>query len=62
MIVNYFIPCYVNEAQSDIRGVKCGWYPMDERGKLGPGPFSSPSECLGTGLASNRAPMSKWLH
>jgi len=32
--VNYFIPYYVNDAQSDIRGIKGGWYTMDERGKL----------------------------
>lgn len=24
--VNYFVPYYVNDVQSDIRGVKCGWY------------------------------------
>ena len=60
--MNYFIPYYVNEAQSDIRGIKCGWYAMDERGKLGSGPFSSPSECLGTGSYSKNVPKPRWLH
>jgi hypothetical protein len=60
--VNYFIPYYVNDAQSGIRGIKCGWYPMDERGKLGFGPFSSASECLETGSRATNAPTPKWLH
>ena len=60
--VNYFIPYYVNDMQSDIRGIKCGWYTMDECGKLGFGPFSSASECLGTGSQEKYAPTSKWLH
>jgi hypothetical protein len=60
--VNYFIPYYVNGAQSAIRGIMCGWYTMDERGKLGSGPFSSPSECLTTGSRPSAAPTPKWLH
>jgi hypothetical protein len=62
MAVNYFIPYYVNDAQSDIRGIKCGWYTMDERGRLGFGPFSSPCECLGTVSQAKDAPTPKWLH
>jgi hypothetical protein len=60
--VNYFIPYYVNDVQSDIRGIKCGWYAMDERGKLGAGPFLSAGECLEIGAQAKGAPTSKWLH
>ena len=60
--VNYFIPYYVNKEQSDVRGIKCGWYTMDERGKLGSGPFSNPCECLESGADSKKAPMPMWLH
>jgi hypothetical protein len=41
------IPYRINEDQSDMRGVKEGWYAMDEEGKLTLGPFSSRAECLG---------------
>lgn len=47
--MTYFIPYYVNDMQADFRGIKSGWYTMDERGKLGSGPFSSAGECLGAG-------------
>ena len=40
------VPHYVNENKSDIRGVKPGWYAMDDFGKLCSGPFSSREECL----------------
>jgi hypothetical protein len=52
--VNYFIPYYVNDAQSDIRGIECGWYTMDECGRLGSGPFSTTSECLESALKPRR--------
>jgi hypothetical protein len=60
--VNYFIPYYVNEEQSDARGIKCGWYAMDERGNLGFGPYSCPSQCLRSGSQRDDAPVRKWLH
>ena len=60
--MDYFIPYYVNDVQSDIRGIKCGWYTMDQRGKLGSGPFSGASECLGAGAEAKDAPPMKWLH
>jgi hypothetical protein len=62
IVVHYFIPYYINERQSDVRGIKCGWYTMDERGKLGSGPFLSPCECLGRKSAPENAPMPMWLH
>src|ERR1700683_4530040 len=60
--LNYFVPYYINEQQSDVRGIKCGWYTLDECGKLGSGPFSRPDECLGTAPAPNNGPMSMWSH
>ena len=40
------IPHRINEAQSDMRGVKEGWYVMDDEGKLTFGPFSTRDDCL----------------
>ncbi len=42
------IPRYINEVISDVRGIKPGWYAMDDVGNLSTGPFSSKVECLGT--------------
>jgi hypothetical protein len=39
-------PHYINERQSDLRGIKEGWYAMDEHGKLLFGPFSNRENCL----------------
>jgi hypothetical protein len=60
--MNYFVPYYVNEQQSDVRGIKGGWYTIDERGKLGSGPFSTASECLRCGFEPKTAPIQTWLH
>ena len=40
------IPHYINEDRSEMRGIKPGWYAMDDHGKLSSGPFSSHEECL----------------
>lgn len=40
------IPHYINECQSDLRGVKEGWYAIDEHGNLLFGPFSNQETCL----------------
>jgi hypothetical protein len=40
------VPHYIGEAKSDIRGIKSGWYAMDEDGNLSSGPFSNHEECL----------------
>ena len=37
---------YVNERQSDLRGVKDGWYAMDAAGALAFGPFFNRETCL----------------
>jgi hypothetical protein len=40
------IPHYINEDKSDMRGIKPGWYAMEDNGKISSGPFSSRHECL----------------
>jgi hypothetical protein len=60
--VDYFVPYYINEQQSEIRGIKRGWYTMDERGELCSGPFLSPSECLRRVSQPGNASMPVWLH
>jgi hypothetical protein len=37
---------YINEVQSDLRGVKEGWYAIDKRGNLLSGPFNTREICL----------------
>jgi hypothetical protein len=37
---------YINENKSDIRGVKPGWYAIEDDGNLSSGPFSSREECV----------------
>lgn len=44
--MNDHTPCYVNERQSDLRGIKDGWYAMDGDGILSFGPFSNRETCL----------------
>jgi hypothetical protein len=40
------IPYYISEDKSDMRGIKPGWYGMEDDGNLSSGPFSSRQECL----------------
>jgi hypothetical protein len=40
------IPHYISEDKSDMRGIKSGWYTMEEDGKLSSGPFVSRQQCL----------------
>jgi hypothetical protein len=39
-------PHYISENKSDIRGIKPGWYVVDNGGKLVAGPFSSREKCV----------------
>jgi hypothetical protein len=52
------IPYYINEDRSEMRGIKPGWYAMDDAGKLSSGPFFSHEECLsrGTQLTNESSP------
>jgi hypothetical protein len=40
------VPHYISESQSDMRGIKHGWYTIEDDGKLSSGPFPSFEECL----------------
>ena len=40
------IPHYVNEDKSDMRGIKPGWYAIEDDGNISSGPFSSHQECV----------------
>jgi hypothetical protein len=39
-------PHYISENKSDIRGIKPGWYAIEDDGNLSFGPFSSREECV----------------
>jgi hypothetical protein len=38
-------PYYMSETNSDMRGIKQGWYAIEDDGTLYSGPFSSFEEC-----------------
>jgi hypothetical protein len=38
-------PYYISETKSDMRGIKQGWYAIEDDGTLYSGPFSSVEEC-----------------
>ena len=40
------IPYYIGEDRSDMRGIKPGWYAIEDDGNLSSGPFSSLEECI----------------
>ena len=40
------VPYFINEAKSDIRGIKSGWYAIDEDGNLVLGPFDTYDQCV----------------
>jgi hypothetical protein len=40
------VPYYINEAKSDMRGIKSGWYAIDEDGNLVFGPFDTYDQCV----------------
>jgi hypothetical protein len=40
------VPHYISENQSDIRGIKHGWYAIEDNGDLSSGPFLSFGACV----------------
>ena len=44
--MNFPTPHYINEHQSDMRGIKEGWYAIEHDGNLAFGPFSSRENCV----------------
>ena len=39
------VPYFINDDRSEMRGIKPGWYAIDDDGHLSSGPFSSREEC-----------------
>jgi len=37
---------YIGESKSDMRGIKPGWYAIEDDGNLSSGPFSTREECV----------------
>jgi hypothetical protein len=44
--MNPYTAQYLNERQSDLRGIKDGWYAIDANGAVAFGPFSNRETCL----------------
>jgi hypothetical protein len=40
------IPHFINDDRAEMRGIKPGWYAIDDDGNLSSGPFSSRDQCL----------------
>ena len=40
------IPHFINDDRSEMRGIKPGWYAVEDDGNLSAGPFSSHAQCL----------------
>ena len=40
------IPHFINDDKSEMRGIKTGWYAIEDDGNLSSGPFSSREQCL----------------
>ena len=37
---------YISENKSDMRGIKPGWYAIEDDGNISSGPFASRQECV----------------
>jgi hypothetical protein len=40
------IPHFINDDRAEMRGIKPGWYAIDDDGNLSSGPFFSRDQCL----------------
>jgi hypothetical protein len=39
-------PHYINENKSDMRGIKTGWYAIEDDGNFSSGPFATLEACV----------------
>jgi hypothetical protein len=39
-------PHYISDDSSDMRGIKPGWYAIEDDGNISSGPFASRQECV----------------
>ena len=54
-------PHYISENKSDMRGIKPGWYAIEDDGNLCSGPFSSIEECVKRITQPTNGPMAAVL-
>jgi len=40
------IPHFINDDKAEMRGIKSGWYAIEDDGNLSSGPFSSREQCV----------------
>jgi hypothetical protein len=40
------VPHFINDDRSEMRGIKPGWYAVEDDGNLSSGPFPSRAQCL----------------
>ena len=40
------VPHFINDDRSEMRGIKPGWYAVEDDGNLSSGPFSSRAQCV----------------
>jgi hypothetical protein len=53
---------YIGENNSHMRGIKPGWYAIEDDGNLSSGPFSSLEECITRITQPTFAPMAPKSH
>jgi hypothetical protein len=55
------VPFYISENKSDMRGIKHGWYALEDDGNLSFGPFPSFEECFARISQPTNGPMAPKL-
>jgi hypothetical protein len=56
MTMKKLLPHHIDESQSDIRGIKDGWFAIEDKGHLSSGPFLSREECVSKLTQPTNAP------
>jgi hypothetical protein len=45
-VLTVIAPHYISDDRSDMRGIKPGWYAIEDDGNISSGPFASCEECV----------------